>query len=217
MTEEEFNAAANGDGELTLDELKAAIKAHQEAKNGPPAGPPPAGPPSLAQVMQGPPPSVEGIVNHIWAKCNKDNNDHITWAEAKECGAPEEEKKFFDDHAKIDGEDGLSKAELEEGVKAWLAKEKAEKEAAGAALAQVFLKQGPPSAQQILDTCDSKDANGGDGNGKLSKQEILNCIDKHAPAEEKAAARAGVEAHFDEVAGNDDEVDIHELEAAMNQ
>ena len=48
----------------------------------------------------------------MFATCDANENETITWAEAKLCGSPEDFKEEFEAAASADGKVGLTKEEL---------------------------------------------------------------------------------------------------------
>lgn len=58
-----------------------------------------------------------------------------------------------------------------------------------------------------MEECDA------DQDGKLTKDEVFDCIDEHVPKKHRQFAKDAVEENWGKIAGKDGEADIGELEA----
>jgi len=175
----------DGSGEIDEHELAAAMR-H--------------GPPSLAQG--GPTPA------DIIDACDANGSGGIDIDEAHACidahiTDPEENKQAHEmvdagfEHVDKNGDGEIDEHELSKAMRAHNG------------LAQ--LKQGPPSAEEVMAECDAS------GNGMISKDEAKACIKAHCPPEYIDQVDEMVDMVWPHVdADGNGEVDIHELEAAMD-
>jgi Ca2+-binding EF-hand superfamily protein len=67
-----------------------------------------------------------------------------------------------------------------------------------------------PSAAEVFALCDT------DIDGLITFEEASACIDENIPEEDQEDAQDRLAEHWEEVAGEDGEVDIEELQAAMD-
>jgi len=156
-------------------------------EGGPPQGPPEGGPPTQGDAQQGPP-TIDDHINRIFNKCDGNDDNKITWKEARACGAP---KKFKAEFLKAAGTDkAVDRAELKAFFRAVMAPPKGD------------AQQGPPSVSAIVNhifkQCDE------DTNGKITWAEASAC---GAPADFKP--------DFLKAAGTDKAVNRAELTAAL--